>query len=102
MVPILNDLGTNVACVGVSTCPFLLSTKMSSFSDHTLQNHDLDFGVTQFRHLRNQCTFPWLLANVLDPALGKDVALAECPKTAMLESSTGIKVGVIGLAEREW
>lgn len=68
----------------------------------TDQNHDLDFGVPQFRHLSAQCNFPWLLANVLDPALGEDVPLANCPKTYMLESSDGIKVGLIGLAEREW
>lgn len=67
-----------------------------------LQNHDLDFGVPQFRHLATQCNFPWLLANVLDPALGEDVSLADCPKTLILESSNGIKVGLIGLAEREW
>ncbi|KAL9019627.1 MAG: hypothetical protein Q9185_003092 [Variospora sp. 1 TL-2023] len=85
MVPVLNGLmggeGRGVACVG---------------------NHDLDFGVLQFRHLRAQCTFPWLLANVLDPALGEDVALANCEKTMILEASNGIKIGLIGLAEREW
>jgi 2',3'-cyclic-nucleotide 2'-phosphodiesterase (5'-nucleotidase family) len=67
-----------------------------------LQNHDLDFGVSQFRYLRNQCKFPWLLANVLDPALGEGVPIANCEKTLILESSNGIKVGFIGLAEREW
>lgn len=67
-----------------------------------MQNHDLDFGITQFQHLGAQCKFPWLLANVLDPALGEDVALAGCSKTMMLTSSNGIKVGLIGLAEREW
>jgi 5'-nucleotidase len=66
------------------------------------QNHDLDFGITRFRDLRSQCTFPWLLANVLDPALGENVALADCEKTKILISSNGVKVGVIGLAEREW
>lgn len=66
------------------------------------QNHDLDFGITQFKHLSEKCNFPWLLANVLDPALGVDVALAGVPKTLILESSNGIKVGLIGLAEREW
>ncbi|RAL03947.1 putative 5'-nucleotidase [Aspergillus ibericus CBS 121593] len=81
MVPFLNKAGTDVACVG---------------------NHDLDFGVAQFRHLRTQCRFPWLLANVLDPALGKDVSIADCEKTLMLTASNGIKVGVIGLGEREW
>ncbi|KAL4880622.1 hypothetical protein BJY04DRAFT_208026 [Aspergillus karnatakaensis] len=81
MVPFLNKAGTDVACVG---------------------NHDLDFGVAQFRHLRDQCQFPWLLANVLDPALGEDVPIGNCEKTCMLTTSDGIKVGVIGLGEREW
>ncbi|KAF2178226.1 5'-nucleotidase [Zopfia rhizophila CBS 207.26] len=81
MVPILNNVGTDVACVG---------------------NHDLDFGVRQYRHLTSQCKFPWLLANVLDPALGENEPLGNAKKTIMLESSNGIKIGVIGLAEREW
>ncbi|EXJ79915.1 hypothetical protein A1O3_08200 [Capronia epimyces CBS 606.96] len=83
MVPVLNMIGTDVACVG---------------------NHDLDFGVKQFRSLASQCKFPWLLANVLvlDPQLGDDVPLGNAKKTAMLTSSNGIKVGVIGLVEREW
>ncbi|KIV91536.1 hypothetical protein PV10_06065 [Exophiala mesophila] len=81
MVPVLNNIGTDVACVG---------------------NHDLDFGIRQFRSLASQCTFPWLLANVLDPALGDDVPLGNATKTIMLTSSNGIKIGVIGLVEREW
>ncbi|KAJ5374449.1 5'-Nucleotidase/apyrase [Penicillium concentricum] len=81
MVPFLNTVGTDVACVG---------------------NHDLDFGVVQFRHLASQCHFPWLLANVLDPALGEDTPIADCGKTRMLTSSNGLKIGVLGLGEREW
>lgn len=71
-------------------------------TDSICQNHDLDFGVAQFRHLSDQCRFPWLLANVLDPALGDDVPIADCSRTCMLTSSNGLKVGVIGLGEREW
>lgn len=71
-------------------------------ADKARKNHDLDFGVPQFRHLSKQCYFPWLLANVLDPALGEDVPLGGCQKTLVIESSNGIKIGVIGLAEREW
>ncbi|KAE9970545.1 hypothetical protein EG327_010241 [Venturia inaequalis] len=78
---VLNAIGTDVACVG---------------------NHDLDFGVRQFRHLTSQCHFPWLLANVLDPALGENIPLGNAGRTVMLTSSNGIKIGVIGLAEREW
>ncbi|KAJ5700825.1 hypothetical protein N7536_003838 [Penicillium majusculum] len=81
MVPFLNTVGTDVACVG---------------------NHDLDFGVVQFRHLASQCHFPWLLANVLDPALGEDTPIADCGKSRMLTSSNGLKIGVLGLGEREW
>lgn len=81
MVPVLNNIGNDVACVG---------------------NHDLDFGIRQFRHLTKQCNFPWLLANVLDPALGEDVPLGNAQRTVMLESSNGIKIGVIGIVEREW
>jgi 2',3'-cyclic-nucleotide 2'-phosphodiesterase (5'-nucleotidase family) len=66
------------------------------------QNHDLDFGVAQFRHLASQCHFPWLLGNVLDPALGEDTPIANCGKTRMLTSSNGLKIGVLGLGEREW
>ncbi|KAK4156079.1 Metallo-dependent phosphatase-like protein [Chaetomidium leptoderma] len=81
MVPLLNRIGTDCACVG---------------------NHDLDFGVGQFRHLASKCNFPWLLANVLDPALGDGVPLGNAKKTHMITTSNGIKVGLLGLGEREW
>ncbi|KIW71023.1 hypothetical protein PV04_03244 [Phialophora macrospora] len=81
MVPVLNLIGTDVSCVG---------------------NHDLDFGVKQFRSLAQKCEFPWLLANVLDPQHGPDVPLGKVLKTVLLTAGNGIKVGVIGLVEREW
>ena len=81
MVPALNTLNTTISCLG---------------------NHDLDFGVEQFQYLASQCLFPWLCANVLDPALGENVPLGNCKRTYMLQSSNGIKIGVIGLVEREW
>ncbi|KAF2400320.1 hypothetical protein EJ06DRAFT_537921 [Trichodelitschia bisporula] len=81
MVPVLNNIGTDVACVG---------------------NHDLDFGVAQFEHLSKQCHFPWLLANVLDPGLGPDVPLGHARKTHLHTTSSGLKIGFIGLAEKEW
>jgi 5'-nucleotidase len=81
MVPILNNIGTDVAAVG---------------------NHDLDFGIQQYRYLTSQCKFPWLLANVLDPALGQDIPLGNAGRTHIVTSSNGIKIGFIGLAEREW
>lgn len=65
------------------------------------QNHDLDFGVAHFQQLAKDCKFPWLIANVLDPALGATVSLGNCRKTAMMVCN-GIKIGLIGLVEREW
>jgi 5'-nucleotidase len=81
MVPILNNIPVDAACVG---------------------NHELDMGVPQFEHLASQCNFPWLLASVTDPALGDDIPLGHAQKTTMLTSSTGTRIGVIGLAEKEW
>ncbi|KAA8630331.1 hypothetical protein SMACR_07294 [Sordaria macrospora] len=81
MVPILNKIGTQCACVG---------------------NHDLDFGVQQFRHLTSKCAFPWLLANVLDPALGENVPIGNAGHTHMITTANGLKIGLLGLGEREW
>ena len=77
-------------------------TALAVFNADVLQNHDFDFGVQQFRHLIEKCTFPWLIANVLDPALGEDVPLGNAKRTHMLTTSNGIKMGIIGLGEREW
>ncbi|KUI63462.1 Trifunctional nucleotide phosphoesterase protein YfkN [Cytospora mali] len=81
MVPILNGLQTDCASLG---------------------NHDLDFGVGQFQHLAAQCKFPWLIANVLDPALGEDVPIGNAKRTHMITATNGLKIGIIGLGEREW
>lgn len=43
-----------------------------------------------------------MLTFLADPALGDDVSLGNAEKTLMLTSSNGIKIGVIGLVEREW
>jgi 5'-nucleotidase len=97
MVPLLNQIKTDVACVGVSP-----NIPCSCVRLTALLNHDLDFGVRQFRYLTGQCNFPWLLANILDPELGEDVPLGNARKTHMITTSGGLKVGFIGLGEREW
>ncbi|KAL2891757.1 Trifunctional nucleotide phosphoesterase proteinYfkN [Ceratocystis lukuohia] len=81
MVPVLNTIGTDVACVG---------------------NHDFDFGVAQFSHLTSKCTFPWLLANVFDPALGDNIPLGGAKQTHWITTPTGVKIAFLGLGEREW
>ncbi|KAM0247411.1 hypothetical protein ACHAP5_004050 [Fusarium lateritium] len=81
MVPVLDLIGTDCSCVG---------------------NHDFDFGVKQFEHLSSQNKFPWLLANVIDHDIGGDTPVGHAKKTHMITTSNGIKVGLIGLGEREW
>lgn len=80
MPPVLNAIGTDVAALG---------------------NHDLDFGVDTFVALQKKCRFPWLNANIHDPALGEGVGIGGLKGTHMLESN-GIKVGVIAVGEKEW
>ncbi|USW49293.1 Putative 5'-Nucleotidase/apyrase, metallo-dependent phosphatase, 5'-Nucleotidase domain superfamily [Septoria linicola] len=77
-------------------------------------NPSLESSVTKGKHmlaplndlhtdyLAKRCKFPWLCANVLDPALGENIPLGNCRRSVMLESSDGIKIGVIGVVEREW
>lgn len=88
MVPILNEIGTDVACLG---------------------NHDLDFGAQQFKYLAARCNFPWLCGNVIDPAetgadgKGKGVGGLHPSWTTEVVTEEGIlKVGVVGVVEREW
>lgn len=101
MVPVLNKLKVDCSCVGVRHPWSRAPIQVIKLTNST-QNHDLDFGVPQFEKLASKCDFPWLLANVLDPALGDDVPLGHARKTLMLITSNGIKVGLIGIAEREW
>ncbi|KAH7050046.1 5'-nucleotidase [Macrophomina phaseolina] len=80
MIEALNNIGVDCACLG---------------------NHELDFGVPHFQDLSQRSTFPWLCANVLDPALGEDISLGNCKKTALVDCN-GTRVGLIGLVEEEW
>ncbi|KAK3714778.1 hypothetical protein LTR37_007512 [Vermiconidia calcicola] len=81
MVPLLNNIGTDIACAG---------------------NHEFDFGAAQFQKLKPRCNFPWLLTNVFDPSEGERVPLGHCHRTYMWEASNGIMIGFMALAEREW
>jgi 5'-nucleotidase len=50
MPPVLNACGVQAAVVG---------------------NHDLDFGRARLTELTRMCSFPWLMANILDKDTGK-------------------------------
>ena len=64
MVPILNAVGTHIACLG---------------------NHDLDFGIDKFVEYKARWTFPWLAANIFDKPTGESahnvtVSLSRLPR----------------------
>ncbi len=78
MVPVLNMMGVHAATIG---------------------NHDEDFGDDVAARLVDQTNFPWILSNVFDGMTGAQ--LAGTALTKMLEWY-GIKIGILGLAEKEW
>jgi 2',3'-cyclic-nucleotide 2'-phosphodiesterase (5'-nucleotidase family) len=55
MPPILSYIGVKVACIG---------------------NHDFDYGTETLKKLIKQCSFPWLMANVLDRKTSKGLQYA--------------------------
>nr|CAG8453058.1 5310_t:CDS:2 [Entrophospora candida] len=77
-VPAMNGLGIDVACLG---------------------NHDFDFGLPTLKKLIMETKFPWLLSNVLNSETGGPITGGE--KWIILEKS-GLKIGIIGLVEKEW
>ncbi|KAJ3741932.1 Metallo-dependent phosphatase-like protein [Lentinula detonsa] len=78
MVPVMNYLAPDVSMTG---------------------NHDFDFGYPHLTDLIKDCKFPWLLSNIIDAATSKvPIALKEFE---ILERS-GVRVGIIGLVEKEW
>ncbi|CAG5129813.1 unnamed protein product [Candidula unifasciata] len=78
MIPVLNELGVAAAVYG---------------------NHDFDFGVDHLEDMAEQCKFPWLLSNVND--MVNNEPLAQGQTHAIIEHA-GIKIGIMGLVEKEW
>jgi 5'-nucleotidase len=78
MPPVLNALGIAAAVAG---------------------NHDFDHGAGVFAARAAECAFPWLLSNVLDASTGAPLAGA---RRSLLLDHAGVRVGLMGLVEREW
>ncbi|KAI9274933.1 Metallo-dependent phosphatase-like protein [Helicostylum pulchrum] len=77
MPAVLNQLHIAAACLG---------------------NHDFDFGMPQLEKLIGQTNFPWLLSNVLN---GEDTA-HEIIQRYLIVEHVGLRIGFIGLVEKEW
>ncbi|KAI0928269.1 hypothetical protein AcW1_005566 [Taiwanofungus camphoratus] len=78
MVPVMNVIAPDVSMTG---------------------NHDFDFGYPHLSKLIGDTDFPWLLSNIIDnitnqiPAHLKEFEVIE---------RVGIRIGLIGLVEKEW
>ncbi|OBZ75651.1 Trifunctional nucleotide phosphoesterase protein YfkN [Grifola frondosa] len=78
MVPVMNAIAPDISLTG---------------------NHDFDFGYPHLQKLMEDTKFPWILSNIIDTETNRiPEALHE---TYVLERS-GIRIGFIGLVEKEW
>lgn len=78
MVPVMNQLGVDVSLTG---------------------NHDFDFGYPHLSKLVDDTAFPWILSNIADRATSRP------PKPFnefVVFDRAGVRVGIIGLVEKEW
>ena len=80
MVPVLNNIGVEVACIG---------------------NHDLDYGIEELETLTKATKFPWMMSNMGDRKTGK--LLANSKETyVVVDQTTGLKIGYFAVGEEEW
>ncbi|KZT26337.1 Metallo-dependent phosphatase [Neolentinus lepideus HHB14362 ss-1] len=78
MVPVMNEIGPDVALTG---------------------NHDFDFGYPHLCKLIQQTKFPWLLSNIIDAETSR---VPENLCEFIVIERSGLRIGIIGLVEREW
>ncbi|KDQ33721.1 hypothetical protein PLEOSDRAFT_1032941 [Pleurotus ostreatus PC15] len=78
MVPVINELAPDVSLVG---------------------NHDFDFGYHHLRLLIADTKFPWLLSNIIDEKTSK---VPDVLHEFKVVERSGIRIGIIGLVEKEW
>ena len=78
MIPVLNKLGTHCAVYG---------------------NHDFDFGMESLLDVVEQTNFPWLMSNIIDKETNTPLGDG---KPFHIIDWHGIRIGLIGLVEKEW
>lgn len=78
MVPVLNTIGTHCAVFG---------------------NHDFDHGLDVLAEWVELTTFPWLMSNVVDNETGRPLGGG---KITHILHHNDVKIGLIGLVEKEW
>ncbi|KAJ2783123.1 hypothetical protein H4R18_001871 [Coemansia javaensis] len=79
MVPVLNRLGIDAS---------------------TLGNHEFDQGLDQLERLIRDNNFPWVITNLVDRGTGAPAAAGCVPH--LVKDVGGVRIGIIGIIEREW
>ncbi|KAJ3538174.1 hypothetical protein NM688_g6557 [Phlebia brevispora] len=78
MPAIVNGLGIDISIVG---------------------NHEFDFGYPKLKELIKETKFPWLLSNIVDTNTGN---VPEPMKEFHILERAGVRIGLIGLVEKDW
>ncbi|CAH8597004.1 unnamed protein product [Schistosoma intercalatum] len=63
-------------------------------------NHEFDYGMNNFNECMKQCNFPWINSNVYDKELNE--LLGTKLQYKIIDYNNEIKIGIIGLIEKEW
>jgi 5'-nucleotidase len=85
MIPVLNQLGVDAACIG---------------------NHEFDFGINVLHQRVLESKFPWILSNVVTKNTGDSIAETVITYTMKIPNQrvpgTFCTVGVLGIVEPDW
>ncbi|PIA14247.1 Metallo-dependent phosphatase, partial [Coemansia reversa NRRL 1564] len=65
-----------------------------------LGNHEFDMGVEHLESLISRNNFPWILTNLIDNATGDCAAKGSLKY--LIKEVDGVRVGIIGIIEKEW
>ncbi|KAH9853979.1 Metallo-dependent phosphatase [Lenzites betulinus] len=78
MVPVMNAIGPDISLTG---------------------NHDFDFGYPHLSKLIQDANYPWILSNIIDTETSR---VPEHLLEFYVFERSGVRIGVIGLVEKEW
>ncbi|KAI0822600.1 Metallo-dependent phosphatase [Trametes gibbosa] len=78
MVPVMNAIGPDISLTG---------------------NHDFDFGYPHLSKLVQDTNYPWILSNIVDTETSH---VPEHLLEFYVFERSGVRIGIIGLVEKEW
>ncbi len=82
---------------GGSLHPMAEAMNLIGFDAAALGNHEFNYGIPLLRRFEEQCDFPLLAANAVDPATKRPVFAPYVIKTVPAGRGLSVKVGILGL-----